>query len=63
MKDLYKRAGFKLLGGPGGIKCPCCDNGYCKKRKSKARKILFSKNRRTLLKRESNKEVDQDTTL
>jgi len=57
MKDLYRKAGCRLMGGPGGIKCPCCDNGYSKKRKSKARKSLYSKNRRTLLKRETEKEI------
>ena len=50
MKDLFKRCARKHLGGPGGINCPCCDNGLSKKRKSKHGKNLFSKLRRNSVK-------------
>jgi transcription initiation factor IIE alpha subunit len=57
MKDLYKEAGFLYIGGPGGMKCPCCDNKMSKKRKSKIQRNLFSKLRRTWLKRLTKKEI------
>lgn len=50
--DLFKKAGLKYLGGPGGLKCPCCDNKLSHKRKSKINRNLFSKLRRTHLKQQ-----------
>lgn len=50
MKDIFKQQGLKSI-GPGGIKCPCCDAGYSKKRcKNKNYKGLFSRLRRTRVK-------------
>ncbi len=48
MKDLFKMVGFKYL-GPGGIKCPCCDNKLSHKRKSKINRNLLSSMRRSIL--------------
>ncbi len=50
MKDLFKICGYKHLGGPGGLKCPCCDNKLSNKRKSKINRNLFNKLRRNSLK-------------
>ena len=60
MKDLFKQAGFKYTGW-GGIKCPCCDNGMSKKRKSKIARNLYSKLRRTHLKQQLNKLQNEET--
>jgi len=56
--DLYNQFGANKVGA-GGIKCSCCDNGYSKKGKSKNHKGAFSQMRRTLLNRDTQKEVQQ----
>ena len=55
MKDLFKREGLLML-GPGGIKCHCCDEGMSHKRKSKLNRNMFSKLKRTRLKRKLREE-------
>lgn len=59
MKDLFKFAGLKCL-GPYGLKCPCCDNGYSKKRKNKRNKNAYSKLRRNKLKCITRKEIKEE---
>ena len=49
-KDLFKAIGFKYI-GPGGLRCPCCDNKLCNKRKSKVNRNLFNSMKRSILKR------------
>jgi len=56
--DDYKRCGSKFV-GVGGIGCSCCDNGLSKKGKSKITKNLFSKLRRSALKRETRDEIEE----
>jgi hypothetical protein len=58
-KDLFKNAGSKFI-GPGGIKCPCCDKGLSKKRKTKIGRNLFSRMRRSILKRETKNEINRE---
>ena len=54
--DLFKQSGQKYL-GPGGLKCQCCDSGLSKKRKCKHGKNRFSKLRRAVLKKITQKEI------
>lgn len=56
--DLFKRTTCGKL-GYGGIGCPCCDNGYSKKRKSKRMKHSLSQLRRTILKRVLQREIKE----
>ena len=57
-KDLFKTAGYKYI-GPGGIRCPCCDNKLSHKRKSKINRNLFSTMRRSILKQSLVKEINK----
>lgn len=56
--DLFKRTTCGKL-GYGGVGCPCCDNGYSKKRKSKRMKHSLSQLRRTILKRVLQREINE----
>lgn len=49
-KDLFKAAGYKYI-GPGGLRCPCCDQKLCHKRKSKINRNLLNTMKRSILKR------------
>ena len=59
MKDIFKIAGFKYI-GPGGILCPCCDRKLSHKRKSKVSRNLFSRLRRSILKQNLHKDLEND---
>ena len=58
-KDKFKNAGSKLVGW-GGIKCQCCDNKLSHKRKSKVGRNLFSRMRRSILKQETQQEINEE---
>jgi len=60
MRDLFKSAGAKFI-GLGGIHCQCCDSKMSTKRKSKRTKHLFSRIRRSILKRNTIKEIRDET--
>jgi hypothetical protein len=57
MKDAFKRAGAKSI-GPGGMKCPCCNDYHTWGNHAK-RDRSFSQLRRSRLNQELKDEVDE----
>lgn len=55
--DEFKKSTVHRI-GPGGLKCNCCDSGFCRKRKSKSFKHTLSQLRRTILKRVFKQELN-----
>jgi len=49
-KDLFEAVGYKYI-GPGGLRCICCDQKLCHKRKSKINRNLLNTMKRSILKK------------